>query len=153
MADVELSGVTKSWGGVPAVDRVSFSATRGKLVAVLGPSGCGKSTTLRLVAGLEAANEGSIRIAEKEVTRLPPARRGVSMVFQNYALFPHLSAAKNILFGLKVRKVARADRESRLKRAPGPRTPEPGSGGRRPAAIMSTGRRPSRPVPVGPPGC
>src|SRR5918998_4976074 len=86
MADVELSGVSKSWGGAPAVDNVSFSAARGSLVAILGPSGCGKSTTLRLVAGLETASSGRIVIAGCNVTELPPARRGVSMVFQSYAL-------------------------------------------------------------------
>ncbi|MDQ4134871.1 MAG: ABC transporter ATP-binding protein, partial [Pseudomonadota bacterium] len=117
MADVELSGVSKSWGGAPAVDNVSFSAARGSLVAILGPSGCGKSTTLRLVAGLETASSGRIVIAGRNVTNLPPARRGISMVFQSYALFPHLSVAENIVFGLKVRDVPRAERDARLKEA------------------------------------
>jgi sn-glycerol 3-phosphate transport system ATP-binding protein len=117
VASVELREVSKHWGPTAAVDRVSFSAAPGNLVALLGPSGCGKSTTLRLIAGLEAASAGTIRIAEREVTDLPPAKRGVSMVFQSYALFPHLSVAENILFGLKVRHVNRADRNARLKRA------------------------------------
>jgi sn-glycerol 3-phosphate transport system ATP-binding protein len=117
MAAVELHGVTKSWGGAAAVDGVSFSAPAGRLVALLGPSGCGKSTTLRLIAGLETANGGTIRIANREVTELPPAKRGVSMVFQNYALFPHLSVAENIVFGLKVRDVPSTERDARLKRA------------------------------------
>ena len=117
MTQVRLERVTKRWGAVLAVDEVSFSASPGQLVALLGPSGCGKSTTLRLIAGLDDASAGSINIADKEVTRLPPAKRGVSMVFQNYALFPHLSVAENILFGLKVRKLARAERDARLKRA------------------------------------
>src|SRR5919112_1032412 len=117
MADVELSGVTKTWGGAPAVEDVSFSVARGNLVAILGPSGCGKSTTLRLVAGLETASAGRIVIAGRDVTRLPPARRGISMVFQSYALFPHLSVAENIIFGLKVRDVPRSERDTRLKRA------------------------------------
>jgi sn-glycerol 3-phosphate transport system ATP-binding protein len=116
MAAVELEGVTKSWGGAAAVDGVSFSAPAGRLVALLGPSGCGKSTTLRLIAGLETASAGRIAIASREVTDLPPAKRGVAMVFQNYALFPHLSVAENIVFGLKVRDVPRAEREARLKR-------------------------------------
>jgi sn-glycerol 3-phosphate transport system ATP-binding protein len=119
MADVQLAGVTKAWGTTAAVDNVSFSAPSGHLVALLGPSGCGKSTTLRLIAGLETASAGSIRIADREVTALPPARRGVSMVFQNYALFPHLSVAENILFGLKVRDVPKAERAKRLARAAG----------------------------------
>ena len=119
MAEVALSGVTKSWGATPAVDRVSFSAPPGRLVALLGPSGCGKSTTLRLIAGLEAASAGTIAIGNRDVTGLPPAKRGVSMVFQSYALFPHLSVAENIVFGLKVRDVPRAERDERLKRAAG----------------------------------
>ena len=117
MADVHLTGITKSWGAAAAVENITFSAQTGRLVALLGPSGCGKSTTLRLIAGLESASAGSIRIAERDVTALPPAKRGVSMVFQNYALFPHLSVGENILFGLKVRDVPRAERDVRLKRA------------------------------------
>jgi sn-glycerol 3-phosphate transport system ATP-binding protein len=119
MADVELSHVTKSWGGAPAVDDVSFSVGKGQLVAILGPSGCGKSTTLRLVAGLDEASSGRIVIAGRDVTHLPPAQRGISMVFQSYALFPHLSVAENIIFGLKVRNVSRVDRDKRLKEASG----------------------------------
>ena len=108
----------KAWGTAAAVDDVSFSAPAGHLVALLGPSGCGKSTTLRLIAGLETASAGTITIADREVTALPPAKRGVSMVFQNYALFPHLSVAENILFGLKVRDVPkrRARRAARARR-------------------------------------
>jgi sn-glycerol 3-phosphate transport system ATP-binding protein len=119
MADVRLAGVTKNWGAAAAVENVSFSAPAGHLVALLGPSGCGKSTTLRLIAGLETASSGKITIGTREVTALPPARRGVSMVFQSYALFPHLSVAENILFGLKVRNVPRAERDARLKRTCG----------------------------------
>jgi sn-glycerol 3-phosphate transport system ATP-binding protein len=119
MADVRLEGVTKNWGAAAAVEDVSFSAPAGHLVALLGPSGCGKSTTLRLIAGLETASTGRISIASRDVTALPPARRGVSMVFQSYALFPHLSVAENILFGLKVRDVPRAERDARLKRTCG----------------------------------
>jgi sn-glycerol 3-phosphate transport system ATP-binding protein len=99
------------------VDGVSFAAASGRLVVLLGPSGCGKSTTLRLIAGLDAPERGSIAIAGREVTSLPPSRRGVAMVFQSYALFPHLSVAENIVFGLKVRHVARTEREARLRRA------------------------------------
>ena len=119
MADVRLEGITKTWGEAAAVENVTFSAPAGHLVALLGPSGCGKSTTLRLIAGLETATSGSIRIAERDVTGLPPAKRGVSMVFQSYALFPHLSVAENIMFGLKVRDVPKAERDARLKRAAG----------------------------------
>src|ERR1051325_40940 len=119
MADVRLAGVTKNWGAAAAVENISFSAPAGHLVALLGPSGCGKSTTLRLIAGLETASAGTITIADRDVTALPPARRGVSMVFQSYALFPHLSVAENIMFGLRVRDVPKAARDARLKRAAG----------------------------------
>src|SRR3954471_14603454 len=119
MAEVRLVGIAKTWGSSIALENISFSAPVGHLVALLGPSGCGKSTTLRLIAGLEAVTAGSISIAGRDVTELPPAKRGVSMVFQNYALFPHLSVAENILFGLKVRNVPRMERDARLKRAAG----------------------------------
>src|ERR1043165_3911401 len=114
MADVRLEGITKTWGTTAAVEDITFSAPAGRLVALLGPSGCGKSTTLRLIAGLEDADAGTIRIAERDVTKLPPAKRGVSMVFQNYALFPHLSVAETIMFGLRVRNVPRQERDARL---------------------------------------
>src|SRR5947209_13969487 len=117
MADVRLEGITKAWGATAAVENISFLAPAGHLVALLGPSGCGKSTTLRLIAGLETASAGTIQIADRDVTTLPPAKRGVSMVFQSYALFPHLSVAENIMFGLRVRDVPRAERDARLKRA------------------------------------
>ena len=116
VADVRLEQVTKRWGTLPAVDGVSFAAEAGSLVVLLGPSGCGKSTTLRLIAGLEMPDAGTIEIAGRDVTRAPPAKRGASMVFQSYALFPHLSVAENIQFGLKVRRVPRPEREARLKR-------------------------------------
>jgi sn-glycerol 3-phosphate transport system ATP-binding protein len=116
LADVELRSVTKSWGGDPAVDCVSFILRQGSLGALLGPSGCGKSTTLRLVAGLENVTSGSILIGGRDVTNLSPAKRSVSMVFQSYALFPHLSVAENIVFGLKVRRVPADERAARLQR-------------------------------------
>jgi len=114
---IELEKVSKSWGDVQAVDQVSFTAPAGELLVVLGPSGCGKSTVLRLIAGLETVSAGAIRIEGKDVTGLPPAKRNLSMVFQSYALFPHLSVAENIVFGLKVRKLAAAERQRRLERA------------------------------------
>jgi sn-glycerol 3-phosphate transport system ATP-binding protein len=99
---------------VRAVDRISFALDEGTLNVLLGPSGCGKSTTLRLIAGLEIADEGRIRIAGRDVTRLPPSQRSIAMVFQSYALFPHLTVAENILFGLRVRKVPQDDCDRRL---------------------------------------
>src|SRR4051812_18334981 len=102
MSEIAVENIRKDWGATAAVDGISFGAAAGSLVVLLGPSGCGKSTTLRLIAGLEAATGGRIRIAGEDVTDLPPARRHLSMVFQSYALFPHLSVAENILFGLRV---------------------------------------------------
>jgi sn-glycerol 3-phosphate transport system ATP-binding protein len=117
LAEVELRSVSKAWGSDPAVDGVSFAVRPGQLAALLGPSGCGKSTTLRLIAGLETVTAGTIHIGGIDVTSLSPAQRSVSMVFQSYALFPHLSVAENIVFGLKVRKVPAAERNARLARA------------------------------------
>jgi sn-glycerol 3-phosphate transport system ATP-binding protein len=119
LAAIELKDVSKVWGAQRAVDRVSFATDAGKLLVLLGPSGCGKSTTLRLIAGLDVADGGSIHIGGEDVTTLPPARRHIAMVFQSYALFPHLSVAENIVFGLKVRKVPAAEREQKLQRVAG----------------------------------
>jgi len=118
-AEVRLTNIRKFWGVDRAVEDVSFTAEPGHLAVLLGPSGCGKSTTLRIIAGLEMPDSGTVAIAGRDVTSLPPSRRGVAMVFQSYALFPHLTVAENILFGLKVRKVPRAERDARLQRAAG----------------------------------
>jgi sn-glycerol 3-phosphate transport system ATP-binding protein len=113
---IVLDNVTKRFGAVTAVDSVSFRADKGKFVVLLGPSGCGKSTLLRLIAGLEEVSEGKILIEGRDVTRLDPTRRRISMVFQSYALFPHLTVAENIVFGLRVRKLPPAERSARLER-------------------------------------
>jgi sn-glycerol 3-phosphate transport system ATP-binding protein len=117
LMQIELEKITKTWGEVTAVDHVSFTALEGRLLVVLGPSGCGKSTLLRLIAGLETVTGGVIRIGGRAVTDLPPASRNVSMVFQSYALFPHLNVAENIVFGLRVRRLDAAERQRRLERA------------------------------------
>jgi len=111
---IRLERVTKRWDATTAVDDISFDVTPGQFVILLGPSGCGKSTTLRMIAGLEEASDGQIHIGERDVTRLPPGDRGLSMVFQSYALFPHLSVADNIVFGLRSRKVPKAEQRERL---------------------------------------
>jgi len=116
MSEIVVAGITKAWGGVVAVDRVSFTARAGELLVLLGPSGCGKSTTLRLIAGLEEATAGTVQIGGRDVTQLPPSARQIAMVFQSYALFPHLTVAENIVFGLKVRRVPAAERARRLQR-------------------------------------
>jgi sn-glycerol 3-phosphate transport system ATP-binding protein len=116
MSAITLDHVSKNWGPVRAVDNVSLTAEQGSLLVLLGPSGCGKSTTLRLIAGLEQLDGGTITIGGTDVTHLTSAQRKISMVFQSYALFPHLSVAENIVFGLRVRRVSRAERDARLKR-------------------------------------
>jgi sn-glycerol 3-phosphate transport system ATP-binding protein len=120
---IAVENLSKHWttaeGQVRAVDGLSFALEEGTLNVLLGPSGCGKSTTLRLIAGLEQADGGRITIGGRDVTGLPPARRNIAMVFQSYALFPHLSVAENIVFGLRVRNVADAERDAHLKRVAG----------------------------------
>ncbi|TAM86513.1 MAG: ABC transporter ATP-binding protein, partial [Candidimonas sp.] len=113
---VALENVTKQYGAAaPAVSDITFEVPAGTFTVLLGPSGCGKSTTLRMIAGLDTPTSGRIRIGAREVTGLPPAKRHISMVFQSYALFPHLSVRENILFGPRVRKEPARDYERRLK--------------------------------------
>ena len=111
---VTLTGVTKSWGETQSLRGIDLTIPAGKFTAILGPSGCGKSTTLRAIAGLETVTDGEVWIGDRAVTHLPPSRRHLSMVFQNYALFPHLSVAENIVFGLKVERLPSAERKKRL---------------------------------------
>jgi putative spermidine/putrescine transport system ATP-binding protein/spermidine/putrescine transport system ATP-binding protein len=108
--DVRLAGVTKSFGAVVAVRDVSLDIPRGSIVSLLGPSGCGKTTTLRLIAGFEQPSAGRVTIRGRDVTNVPPYRRDVSIVFQSYALFPHLTVAENVGFGPRMRGVKRAAR-------------------------------------------
>jgi len=109
-ADVRLAAVTKSFGPVVAVDNVDLEIRRGTIFSLLGPSGCGKTTTLRLIAGFERPDAGEVYIRGERVTSIPPYRRNFSMVFQSYALFPHLNVSENVAFGLRMRGMARADR-------------------------------------------
>jgi putative spermidine/putrescine transport system ATP-binding protein len=106
---VELRAVTKAYGEALAVDRVSLSVASGELVALLGPSGCGKTTTLRMVAGFVEPSAGAVVLRGQDVTRVPPHKRDTGMVFQSYALFPHLTVAENIAFGLRRRRRPRAE--------------------------------------------
>src|SRR5256886_5837969 len=113
-AHVRVSHVTKRFGGVSAVDDVSFEVPKGTFATLLGPSGCGKTTTLRMIAGFYAPDQGDIEIAGKRVNNLPVHRRGTAMVFQDYALFPHMSVRDNVAYGLKVAHVSPAERERRV---------------------------------------
>jgi multiple sugar transport system ATP-binding protein len=117
MAEVVLEHVDKIFGPVHVIKSVDLSIADGEFCVFVGPSGCGKSTLLRLVAGLEDATNGTIRIGGRDVTRLPPARRGVAMVFQSYALYPHMKVADNITFGLKTAKTEKGETALRLQRA------------------------------------
>ncbi|MDX3987021.1 ABC transporter ATP-binding protein [Achromobacter spanius] len=119
MSSIVLDNLTKQYGGAAAIHGVSFTVPAGSFTVLLGPSGCGKSTTLRMIAGLDTPTSGTIRIGDRDVTQLPPAKRRISMVFQSYALFPHLSVRENILFGLKVRKEPARDFDRRLQRVAG----------------------------------
>lgn len=104
---IRFVDVCKSFGKAIAVDHISFEVAEGSLVTLLGPSGCGKTTTLRLIAGLDLASSGQIFIGEDEVTQLSASERDVSMVFQSYALFPHMSVADNVAYGLRVQKMGK----------------------------------------------
>lgn len=112
---ISLKDVSKSWAGTKAVDQIDVDVEPGTFTVLLGPSGCGKSTSLRIIAGLESADNGEISIGGQNVNHLPPSRRDIAMVFQSYALFPHLNVAENILFGLKVRRTPKSEQAQRLK--------------------------------------
>jgi putative spermidine/putrescine transport system ATP-binding protein len=114
---LELAGVRKRYGGVVALHETSLRVAEGSLVFLLGPSGCGKTTTLRLVSGFIEPDAGEIRIRGARVDGTPPERRGLGMVFQHYALFPHLTVADNVAFGLRMRRVAAPERHRRVARA------------------------------------
>jgi len=116
-AHLILDKLTKRYGAQAAVDGISLAVARGECIALLGPSGCGKTTTLRLVAGFILPDEGQILLNGTAIERSPPHRRRIGMVFQNYALFPHLTAAGNVAFGLEMRDVGRAERDRRVAEA------------------------------------
>jgi putative spermidine/putrescine transport system ATP-binding protein len=113
-AFLDIDGLTLAYHGQVAVDRLTVSIRRGELVALLGPSGCGKTTTMRAVAGLMAPADGRITLAGRDITRVPANKRGVGLVFQSYALFPHLTVAENVAFGLRLKKLPEAEITSRV---------------------------------------
>jgi sn-glycerol 3-phosphate transport system ATP-binding protein len=111
---LKVEGLTRRYGDQTVVDNLSFNVNEGEFVALLGPSGCGKSTSLKMIAGLETPDAGSIELEGKDITHLTPGQRKLAMVFQSYALFPHLKVVDNILFGLQARKVAKDEQQRRL---------------------------------------
>lgn len=117
MSDIRLENLTRRYGTAPAVDNVSLHIGEGEFYSLLGPSGCGKSTTLRMVAGFVSPTSGRILIGGHDVTALPPEKRDIGIVFQNYAIFPHMSVAENIAFGLKLRKKPRQEIETAVRDA------------------------------------
>jgi multiple sugar transport system ATP-binding protein len=119
MAKVSFRNATRYYPGVarPAVDRLHLEVTGGEFLVLVGPSGCGKSTTLRMLAGLEGVDEGSIAIGDRDVTDLPPKDRDIAMVFQNYALYPHMSVRENIAFHLKIQRIPKAEIGGRVDEA------------------------------------
>jgi len=113
MSSLELAAVTKAYGDVIAVDRINHTFDSGAYCCLLGPSGCGKSSTLRMIAGHEDVTDGQILLADRDITHLSPAERGTAMMFQSYALFPHLSVIDNVAFSLKMRGVDKVERRKR----------------------------------------
>ncbi|MFC0271841.1 ABC transporter ATP-binding protein [Metabacillus herbersteinensis] len=117
MEELILSQVTKKFGDSVVVNKLDLSIKKGELVSFLGPSGCGKSTTLRMISGFLTPDEGKIMINNTDVTHIPPNKRDTSLVFQNYALFPHMTVFNNVAYGLKMRKIPKSEIESRVKEA------------------------------------
>jgi len=144
MAEISLHGVTKKFGDNEVIHATDATIADGEFVVIVGPSGCGKSTVLRMIAGLETATTGEIRIGGERVNEVEPKDRNIAMVFQNYALYPHMSVYDNMAYGLKIRKLAKDDIERRVQRAAailelGPylqRKPRELSGGQRQRVAM-----------------
>src|SRR5687767_5317331 len=115
MSAVEIRQLSKSFSDQAILKNIDLKVEAGEFLVLVGPSGCGKSTLLRTIAGLEAPNHGKIFLADRDITNLEPRERDVAMVFQNYALYPHMNVFENIAFGLKVRKLPPAEVESRVR--------------------------------------
>ncbi len=117
MSHLVLDGLTKRFGGFTAVDAMNLSVERGEFISLLGPSGCGKTTTLQMIAGFVDVDQGGIRLDGADLVSVAPNKRGLGIVFQSYALFPHMTVAENIAFGLEMRDVPKADRDRRTQEA------------------------------------
>src|SRR5258708_22392895 len=118
MSILELDRVGKHFGPNVAVDEFSLAVGKGEFISFLGPSGCGKTTTLQLIAGFLDPSHGAIRLEGRDLLAVHPARRGLGIVFQSYALFPHMTTAENVSFGLEMRRGSRGEREERGRAAP-----------------------------------
>ena len=129
---IVLDGVRKEFGDFVAVERADFAIERGEFFSLLGPSGCGKTTLLKMIAGFEQPTTGKVMLEGVDVSNVPPHQRNVNTVFQQYALFPHMSVLDNVAFGLRAKKVAAGERDAALRDAPGG------------AARRVRGRRPSQ---------
>src|SRR5688500_16706591 len=144
MAAVTFRDVRKSYAGLEVIHGVSTEVADGEFVVIVGPSGCGKSTLLRMVAGLEPITSGEIRIGERVVNDLEPKDRDIAMVFQNYALYPHMTVYENMSYGLRIKGFARAEIDARVHKAAGileladylERKPRQLSGGQRQRVAM-----------------
>ena len=121
MANVKYDQASRIYPGatVPSVNKLDLDIADGEFMVLVGPSGSGKSTALRMLAGLEDVNEGAIYIGDRDVSRMPPKDRDIAMVFQNYALYPHMSVAENMGFALKLAGVSKDDRDKKVKEAAG----------------------------------
>ena len=117
MSQISLQNLKKSFGETKVIHDLSIDVKDGELIVIVGPSGCGKSTLLRMVAGLEDANEGNILIDNKKVNELEPMERNIAMVFQNYALYPHMTVFENMAYGLKIAKIPKEEINSRVQKA------------------------------------
>ncbi len=144
MAEITLSGIKKAYGKTEVIHGIDWSIRDGDFVVIVGPSGCGKSTLLRMIAGLESITEGEIRIGGRRVNELEPSARDIAMVFQNYALYPHMTVYKNMAYGLKLMKLPKDEIEARVQKAAGilelepylDRLPRELSGGQRQRVAM-----------------
>ena len=146
MSQISLQNLKKSFGETKVIHDLSIDVKDGELIVIVGPSGCGKSTLLRMVAGLEDANEGNILIDNKKVNELEPMERNIAMVFQNYALYPHMTVFENMAYGLKIAKIPKEEINSRVQKAADileleellNRRPNQLSGGQRQRAVSYT---------------
>lgn len=119
MAGITIDRIEKRFGAVTALQQLSLTVADGEFIALLGPSGCGKTTLLRIIAGLESQTSGRIVIGDRDVSALPPRERGLAMVFQNYAVFPHMTVFENVAFGLRMKKASEAEVKKQVERAAG----------------------------------